>query len=167
MNINIHLCPKYALLLQDTYGRHLLDFSCRADCRTVGLEPPTNNTFVSQEIPSPSNMEQRYRNTNEQESAVESGTGARMPEAHSCASRAAHVWRRTSGWHFCHCESQLNAPHNSSAKHVSSDGDCGQQQSSLSPLCHSVPEKLVITKYHLFITTYFSVFKSVVLGICQ
>lgn len=27
---------------------------------------------------------------------------------HSCASRAAHVWR-TSGWYLCHCESQLEA----------------------------------------------------------
>lgn len=61
-----------------------------------------------------------------------------------------------------------NCQQESSAKHVRFDiEDCGQQQSSLSALCHSVSEKSVITKYHLFITTYFSVFKSVILGICQ
>lgn len=61
-----------------------------------------------------------------------------------------------------------NCQQDSSAKHVHFDiEDCGQQQSSLSALSHSVSEKLVIIKYHLFITTYFSGFKSVILNICQ
>lgn len=45
-----------------------------------------------------------------------------------------------------------------SAKHVHFDiEDCRQQRSSLYALFHSVSGKLVIAKYHLFITTYLSV----------
>jgi len=67
-----------------------------------------------------------------------------------------------------HSLTLANCQQDSSAKHVHSDTeDCGQQQSRLSALCHSVSEKLVITKYHLFLTTCLSVFKSVILDIFQ
>lgn len=80
------MCPKYALLLQDTYGRHLLDFSYRADCRTVGLEPLTNTTHLwarkSHPYPTWSREAQKDK-MRQQESVVESGNGARMTEGHS------------------------------------------------------------------------------------
>lgn len=47
-----------------------------------------------------------------------------------------------------------NCQQDSSAKHMHCDLEHGgQQQSSLSALCYTVSEKLVITKHHLFITT--------------
>lgn len=165
------MCPKNAVLLQDTCGRHLLHFSYRADCWTVALEPlTTQHIWVRKSHPHPTWSKEAQKDIwGSRKSAMESGTGARMPEAHSCTSRAVleeNIWLvPLSLWVTARC---WEAPNNSSAKHVSfGGGDCGQQQSSLSPLRHSVPEKLVITKYHLFITTYFSVFKSVVLRICQ